>query len=146
MLLRIAQLFMFGTTGLTSTFEADLVAKLATIKDAPKPTSWAEESPAAYEKMVTLCGEELAATIPYIYDETVSGYFDGGTISSGTTLRIKLTDNKTLSDTYRKALTQACVDIGFTKATDYSAKLTVGDKILTVGTLGTSVNIIYKNA
>ena len=137
---------MFGTTGLTSNFEKDLVAKLATIKDAPHPTSWAEESPAAYEKMVTLCGEELAATIPYIYDETVSGYFDGGTISSGTTLRIKLTDNKTLSDTYRKALTQACVDIGFTKATDYSAKLTINGKVLTVGTLGTSVNIIYKNA
>ena len=141
-----AQLFMFGTTGLTSTFEQDLVTKLATIKDAPKPTSWAEESPAAYEKMVTLCGEELAATIPYIYDESVSGYFDGGTISSGTTLRIKLTDNKTLSDTYRKALTQACVDIGFTKATDYSAKLTINGKVLTVGTLGTSVNIIYKDA
>ena len=141
-----AQIFMYGTTGLTSAFEKDLVAKLATIKDAPKPTTWAEETPAAYEKMVTLLGEELAATIPYIYDETVSGYFDGGTLSSGTTLKIKLTDNKELPTTFRKALTQACVDIGFTKASDYSAKLTVGEKILTVGTLGTSVNIIYKNA
>ena len=141
-----AQLFMFGTTGLTSNFEKDLVAKLATIKDAPKPTSWAEESPAAYEKMVTLLGEELAAIVPYIYDETVSGFFDGGTLSSGTTLRIKLTDNKTLSDEYRSALTQACVDAGFTKVTNISAKLTVGNKILTVGTLGTSVNIIYKDA
>ena len=141
-----AQLFMFGTTGLTSDFEKDLVAKLATIKDAPKPTSWAEESPAAYEKMVTLLGEELAAIVPYIYDETVSGFFDGGTLSSGTTLRIKLTDNKTLSDEYRSALTQACVDAGFTKVTNISAKLTVGNKVLTVGTLGTSVNIIYKDA
>ena len=141
-----AQLFMFGTTGLTSNFEKDLVAKLATIKDAPKPTSWAEESPAAYEKMVTLLGEELAAIVPYIYDETVSGFFDGGTLSSGTTLRIKLTDNKTLSDEYRSALTQACVDAGFTKVTNISAKLTVGNKVLTVGTLGTGVNIIYKDA
>ena len=141
-----AQLFMFGTTGLTSNFEKDLVAKLATIKDAPHPTSWAEESPAAYEKMVTLLGEELAAIIPYIYDETVSGFFDGGTLSSSTTLRIKLTDNKTLSDAYRSALTQACVDAGFTKASNISAKLTVGDKILTVGTLASQVSIIYKNA
>lgn len=141
-----AQLFMFGTTGLTSNFEKDLVAKLATIKDAPHPTSWAEESPAAYEKMVTLCGEELAAIIPYIYDETVSGFFDGGTLSSSTTLRIKLTDNKTLSDAYRSALTQACVDAGFTKASNISAKLTVGNKILTVGTLASQVSIIYKNA
>ena len=141
-----AQLFMYGTTGLTSNFEKDLVAKLATIKDAPHPTSWAEESPAAYEKMVTLLGEELAAIIPYIYDETVSGFFDGGTLSSSTTLRIKLTDNKTLSDAYRSALTQACVDAGFTKASNISAKLTVGDKILTVGTLASQVSIIYKNA
>ena len=141
-----AQLFMYGTTGLTSNFEKDLVAKLATIKDAPHPTSWAEESPAAYEKMVTLLGEELAAIIPYIYDETVSGFFDGGTLSSGTTLRIKLTDNKTLSDAYRSALTQACVDAGFTKASNISAKLTVGDKVLTVGTLASQVSIIYKNA
>ena len=141
-----AQLFMFGTTGLTSNFEKDLVAKLATIKDAPHPTSWAEESPAAYEKMVTLLGEELAAIIPYIYDETVSGFFDGGTLSSSTTLRIKLTDNKTLSDAYRSALTQACVDAGFTKASNISAKLTVGGKILTVGTLASQVSIIYKNA
>ena len=141
-----AQLFMYGTTGLTSNFEKDLVAKLATIKDAPHPTSWAEESPAAYEKMVTLLGEELAAIIPYIYDETVSGFFDGGTLSSSTTLRIKLTDNKTLSDAYRSALTQACVDAGFTKASNISAKLTVGNKILTVGTLASQVSIIYKNA
>lgn len=141
-----AQLFMFGTTGLTSNFEKDLVTKLATIKDAPHPTSWAEESPAAYEKMVTLLGEELAAIIPYIYDETVSGFFDGGTLSSSTTLRIKLTDNKTLSDAYRSALTQACVDAGFTKASNISAKLTVGNKILTVGTLASQVSIIYKNA
>ena len=141
-----AQLFMFGTTGLTSNFEKDLVTKLATIKDAPHPTSWAEESPAAYEKMVTLLGEELAAIIPYIYDETVSGFFDGGTLSSSTTLRIKLTDNKTLSDAYRSALTQACVDAGFTKASNISAKLTVGGKILTVGTLASQVSIIYKNA
>ena len=141
-----AQLFMFGTTGLTSAFETDLVAKLATIKDAPKPTSWKEESPAAYEKMVTLLGEELAAIVPYVYDESVSGFFDGGTLSSATTLRIKLTDNKTLSDAYRSALTQACVDAGFTKVTNVSAKLTVGNKVLTVGTLGTGVNIIYKDA
>ena len=141
-----AQLFMFGTTGLTSNFEKDLVTKLATIKDAPHPTSWAEESPAAYEKMVTLLGEELAAIIPYIYDETISGFFDGGTLSSSTTLRIKLTDNKTLSDAYRSALTQACVDAGFTKASNISAKLTVGGKILTVGTLASQVSIIYKNA
>ena len=96
--------------------------------------------------MVTLLGEELAAIIPYIYDETVSGFFDGGTLSSSTTLRIKLTDNKTLSDAYRSALTQACVDAGFTKASNISAKLTVGNKILTVGTLASQVSIIYKNA
>ena len=110
----------------------------------------AKEARREAEKLITLAKKnDLHArrqALAYIYDESVSGYFDGGTISSGTTLRIKLTDNKTLSDTYRKALTQACVDIGFTKATDYSAKLTINGKVLTVGTLGTSVNIIYKDA
>ena len=149
-LAQYANLFMFGTTGLTSTFEKDLVAKLATIKDAPKPTCWAEESPAAYAKMVELMGEERAAVIPYLYDQNYSGFFDEGTLgstSSGSqTLKIKLKGGKSFTDEYRKALTQVCVDAGFTKATNYSAKITINGKIITVGTLGESFNITYKDA
>ena len=142
-----ANLFMYGTTGLTSTFEKDLVAKLATIKDAPKPTSWKEESPAAYEKMVTLLGEELAAIIPYIYDQNYSGFYDAGTISSeNTVLKIKLTDGKEFTKDYRKSLTAACVEAGFTRTSDFYAKLTVEGKVLGFGTLGTSINITYKDA
>ena len=142
-----ANLFMYGTTGLTSTFEKDLVAKLATIKDAPKPTSWKEESPAAYEKMVTLLGEELAALIPYIYDQNYSGFYDAGTISSeNTVLKIKLTDGKEFTKDYRKLLTAACVEAGFTRTSDFYAKLTVEGKVLGFGTLGTSINITYKDA
>ena len=145
-LAQYANLFMFGTTGLTSAFEKDLVAKLATLKEAPKPTTWAEESPAIYAKMVTLLGEELAAIIPYVYDQEYSGLFDEGTLSSGTNLKIKLTDgSKSFSNDYRKAITQACVNAGFTKVTEWSAKLTLETKYITVGSLGTSINIVYKD-
>ena len=145
-LAQYANLFMFGTTGLTSVFEKDLVGKLATLKEAPKPTTWAEESPAIYAKMVTLLGEELAAIIPYVYDQEYSGLFDEGTLSSGTNLKIKLTDgSKSFSNDYRKAITQACVNAGFTKVTDWSAKLTLETKYITVGSLGTSINIVYKD-
>lgn len=145
-LAQYSNIFMFGTTGLTSVFEKDLVTKLATIKEVPAPTCWAEESPAAYAKMVTLVGEETAAIIPYVYSREYSGFFADGEFSSETTLKIKMKDGKTLSDDYRKALTQACVDAGFTKVTNWSAKMTIGNKVLTVGSLGTSINIIYKDA
>ena len=96
--------------------------------------------------MVTLLGEELAAIIPYVYDQEYSGLFDEGTLSSGTNLKIKLTDgSKSFSNDYRKAITQACVNAGFTKVTEWSAKLTLETKYITVGSLGTSINIVYKD-
>ena len=143
-LAQYANLFMFGTTGLTSTFEKDLAAKLATIKDAPKPTSWAEESPAAYEKIVALVGEANIGLIPYVYDAAYSGNFDEGkTNDAGTMVSIKLKSG-TFTDAYRLAITEACVALGFTKASNTKATLAVDGKTLTVSTLGSTFAVLFK--
>ncbi len=143
-LAQYANLFMFGTTGLTSTFEKDLTAKLATIKDAPKPTSWAEESPAAYEKLVALVGEANIGLIPYVYDAAYSGNFDDGkTNDAGTMVSIKLKSGS-FTDAYRLAITEACVALGFTKASNTKATLAVDGKTLTVSTLGSTFAVLFK--
>ena len=143
-LAQYANLFMFGTTGLTSTFEKDLAAKLATIKDAPKPTSWAEESPAAYEKLVALVGEANIGLIPYVYDAAYSGNFDEGkTNDAGTMVSIKLKSGS-FTDAYRLAITEACVALGFTKASNTKATLAVDGKTLTVSTLGSTFAVLFK--
>ena len=143
-LAQYANLFMFGTTGLTSTFEKDLAAKLATIKDAPKPTSWAEESPTAYEKLVALVGEANIGLIPYVYDAAYSGNFDEGkTNDAGTMVSIKLKSGS-FTDAYRLAITEACVALGFTKASNTKATLAVDGKTLTVSTLGSTFAVLFK--
>ena len=143
-LAQYANLFMFGTTGLTSTFEKDLTAKLATIKDAPKPTSWAEESPAAYEKIVALVGEANIGLIPYVYDAAYSGNFDDGkTNDAGTMVSIKLKSGS-FTDAYRLAITEACVALGFTKVSNTKATLAVDGKTLTVSTLASTFAVLFK--
>ena len=143
-LAQYANLFMFGTTGLTSTFEKDLTAKLATIKDAPKPTSWAEESPAAYEKLVALVGEANIGLIPYVYDAAYSGNFDDGkTNDAGTMVSIKLKSGS-FTDAYRLAITEACVALGFTKVSNTKATLAIDGKTLTVSTLGSTFAVLFK--
>lgn len=139
-----ASLFMYGTTGLTSNFEKDLVAKLATIKEAPKPTTWEEESPNAYAKLLALVGEDNIALIPYVYDAAYSGnYDDGKTNDAGTMVSIKLKSG-TFTDAYRLSITEACVALGYTKASNTKATLKVGDKTITVSTLGSTFAVLYK--
>ena len=124
--------------------EKDLTAKLATIKDAPKPTSWAEESPAAYEKIVALVGEANIGLIPYVYDAAYSGNFDDGkTNDAGTMVSIKLKSG-TFTDAYRLAITEACVALGFTKVSNTKATLAVDGKTLTVSTLGSTFAVLFK--
>ena len=143
-LAQYASLFMFGTTGLTSTFEKDLAAKLATIKDAPKPTSWAEESPNAYAKLLALVGEANIGLIPYVYDAAYSGNFDEGkTNDAGTMVSIKLKSGS-FTDAYRLAITEACVALGFTKASNTKATLALDGKTLTVSTLGSTFAVLFK--
>ena len=135
---------MYGTTGLTSNFEKDLVTKLATIKEAPKPTTWEEESPNAYAKLLALVGEDNIALIPYVYDAAYSGnYDDGKTNDAGTMVSIKLKSG-TFTDAYRLSITEACVALGYTKASNTKATLKVGDKTITVSTLGSTFAVLYK--
>ncbi len=140
-----AQIFMYGTTGLTSTFEKDLVEKLATIRGAATPTTWEEESPNAYAKLLALVGEDNIALIPYVYDAAYSGHYDEGTTNAtGTMVSVKLKDGLTFTDAYRLSITEACVALGYTKVSNIKATLKVGDKTITVSTLGSTFAVIYK--
>ena len=139
-----AQLFMFGTTGLTSTFEQDLAAKLPNIRSAATPTTWEEESPNAYAKLLSLVGEDNIALIPYVYDAAYSGNYDDGKLNdAGTMVSIKLKSGS-FTDAYRLSITEACVALGYTKASNTKATLKVGDKTITVSTLGSTFAVLYK--
>lgn len=128
-----ASLFMFGTTGLTSNFEKDLVAKLATIKDAPKPTSWAEEAPEFYNKMLSFLGEEVTAMVPYVFDERYTGHYDAGTLATtGTSVYTNLTDNLKYDDAYMLKVVEACVAMGYTKDSNKKATIKIGEKSLSI--------------
>ena len=128
-----AQLFMYGTTGLTSTFEKDLVAKLATIKNAPKPTSWAEEAPEFYNKMLSFLGEEVTAMVPYVFDERYTGHYDAGTLATtGTSVYTNLTDNLKYDDAYMLKVVEACVAMGYTKDSNKKATIKIGEKSLSI--------------
>ena len=140
-----AQIYMYGTTGLTSTFEKDLTDKLANIRNAKTPTSWEEESPNAYAKLLALVGEDNIGLIPYVYNAAYSGHYDDGSLNTaGTMVSIKLKDGLTFTDAYRLSITEACVALGFTKASNTKATLAVGDKTLTVSTLGSTFAVLFK--
>ena len=136
----------FGTTKLNGNFELDLVEKLNALKEAPKPTSWAEELPAFYEKLVAMVGEENMQYIPYIYDKNYSGHFVIN-FDKDTTKSVKF-DNNTLSfsNEYRAAIQKACLEKGFSQngTNQYSAYLMIGEYKLTVGTTGSQFSVIYK--
>ena len=140
-----AQLYMYGTTGLTSTFEKDLAQKLANIRNAATPTTWEEESPNAYAKLLALVGEANIGLIPYVYDAAYTGHYDDGkTNDAGTMVTIKLKDNLYYTDAYRASVTDACVALGFTKASNTKATLAVDGKTLTVSTMGSSFVVLFK--
>jgi len=140
-----AQLFMYGTTGLTSTFEKDLVAKLATIKDAPKPTSWAEEAPEFYNKMLSFLGEEVTAMVPYVFDERYTGHYDAGTLATtGTSVYTNLTDNLKYDDAYMLKVVEACVAMGYTKDSNKKATIKIGEKSLSITFLSARFVVMWR--
>jgi len=137
----------FGTTALTSTFETKLLEILPTLKEAPKPTSWAEELPEFYNNIVSMVGEQNVALIPYIYDINYSGKFVVGS-NSATLKSVKLTSGTYFEEEYRLAISAACVEAGFTQngSNKYSCYIILGDMKLTVGTTGSMFTVMYKAA
>ena len=136
----------YGTTALSSAFETKLLEVLPTLKDAPKPTSWAEELPAFYENIVSMLGEEYAALVPYIYDVAYSGKFTVG--SNSATLKTAKLNGATFTDAYRASISAACVANGFTQTATNpnSCYIVLGDMKLTVGTTGSMFSVMYKAA
>ena len=136
--------FMYGSTTLNSSFEKKLLEVLPTLKEAPHPTSWAEEIPQFYTNIVSMVGEENAALVPYIYDIAYSGKFAIGS-NSATLKSVKLTSGEFTAD-YRAAISAACVANGFTQnATNKnSCYIDLGEMRLTVGTTGTMFTVMYK--
>ena len=140
-----AQLYGFNTTAFTSAFETNLLTVLADIRNQSTPSTWQEESPNAYAKLLTLLGEDYVGYVPYVYDAAYSGHFDDGTLNTaGTMVSIKLKDGLTFTDAYRLSITEACVALGFTKASNTKATLSLNGKTLTVSTLGSTFAVIYK--
>lgn len=140
-----AQIYGYGTTAFTSTFEKELMTLLPNIRNAATPTTWEEESPNANAKLVALVGEANIALIPYVYDATYSGHYDDGTTNATSTMvSIKLKDGLNFTDAYRLKITEACVALGFTKASNTKATLLVGGKTITVSTLGSTFAVLYK--
>ena len=137
----------FGTTKLNSNFELDLVEKLNALKEAPKPTSWAEEFPEFYAKLVAFIGEENMQYVPYIYDKTYSGHFVLGS-DTATIKGAKLTGNLEFTAEYRASIQQACLDMGFAQSgtNKNSAYIILGEYKLTVATTGTQFSVMYKKA
>lgn len=137
--------YMYGTTALTSAFETKLLEVLPTLKGAPTPTTWAEEMPEFYNRIVSMVGEDNAALVPYIYDISYSGKFALGS-NSETLKSVKLTDNINFTSEYRAAISAACVANGFTQNPNNanSCYIDIGDMRLTVGTTGTMFTVMYK--
>ena len=135
----------YGTTALTSAFETKLLEVLPTLKGAPTPTSWAEEMPEFYDRIVSMVGEDNAALVPYIYDIAYSGKFALGS-NTATLKSVKLTDNINFTSEYRAAISAACVANGFTQNPNNanSCYIDIGEMRLTVGTTGTMFTVMYK--
>ncbi len=136
--------YMYGTTALTSTFETKLLEVLPTLKGAPTPTTWAEEMPEFYNRIVSMVGEDNAALVPYIYDIAYSGKFALGS-NTATLKSVKLTGNINFTSEYREAILNACLGKGFTRVEGtYNSYIVIGDMKLTVGTTGTMFTVMYK--
>ena len=136
----------FGTTAFTSTFEQSLLEVLPTIKEAPHPTSWAEEMPEFYNNIVSMIGEENMALIPYIYNVDYSGKYTIG-FNTAAIKSVNLSGVEHSTE-YRTAIADACVALGFTKNPNnqYSCYIVLGNMKLTVGTTGSAFSVMYKAA
>ncbi len=137
--------FMYGTTALTSAFETKLLEALATLKEAPHPTTWAEESADIYNNLCQVLGDHVSL-IPYVYDVSYSGNFESSVNDKGNMVTIKFIKNSGLSysDAYKEQVIDACVANGFTKVTFKKATLVVGDKTITVQLTDGSLAVLYK--
>ena len=141
-----AQLYGYGTTSFTSTFEKKLLEILPNIRNQATPTTWEEEQPNAYAKILALVGEDNIGLVPYVYDPAYTGHFNDGTLNAaGNMVTIKVLDNLTFTDAYRLKITEACVALGYTKNSNTKATLALSNgKSLIVQTLGTAMAVSYK--
>ena len=134
----------FGTTALTSTFEQSLLEVLSTLKEAPHPTTWKEESEAIYNDLYGLLGEYVSL-IPYVYDPTYSGIMTSSVNDTNTMVSIAIPSNMSYSTEFNTKLIDACVANGFTKESAKKATLIVGSKKITVQILGFKFGVLYKD-
>lgn len=134
--------YMYGTTALTSAFETKLLEALATLKEAPHPTTWQEEDPAIFDNLTTLLGD-YANQIPYVYDVAYSGNYTSS-VYSATTVYIKVPVGTPYSDTYKAAFLDACVENGFTKESAKKATKSMGEKSIIVQFISATLAVQYK--
>lgn len=140
-----AQLYSFGTTAFTSSFETELMTVLPNIKNQAAPTSWAEEAPSFYGKMIEFLGEDVTALVPYVFDSRFTGHYDDGTIAStGTSVYTNLKDGLSYDAAYMLKVVEACVALGYTKDSDKKATIAVGDKKLSVTFLNSRFVVMYR--
>ena len=136
--------FMYGSTTLNSSFEKKLLEVLPTLKEAPHPTTWAEELPEFYNRIISMVGEDNAALVPYVYDVAYSGKFTLH-FNTATTKAVKLASGS-FTNEYRAAISAACVANGFTQNPKNvnSCYIDIGDMRLTVGTTDSVFSVMYK--
>ena len=134
----------YGTTALSSAFETELLEVLPTLKEAPHPTTWKEESEAIYNDLYGLLGEYVSL-IPYVYDPTYSGIMTSSVNDTNTMVSIAIPSNMSYSTEFNTKLIDACVANGFTKESAKKATLIVGSKKITVQILGFKFGVLYKD-
>ncbi len=132
----------FGTTAFNDKYEKALLPLLDTIKDAPTPTTWREESEDIYNNLVTLLGD-YATEVPYVYDVAYSGNYTSN-VYSETTVYIKVPTNNPYSDSFKAAFIAACVENGYTKNTEKKATKSMGDKSISVTFISATLAVQYK--
>ena len=142
-LAQYSNIFMFGTTGLTSVFEKDLVTKLTNIRNADTPATWKEESEDIYNNLVQVLGE-YADIIPYVYDGAYSGNYTSSINESGNMVTIKIPLSLSFTDEFKEKVIDAAVVNGFTKESFKKATKTVGEKKITIQLTGSSLGVLYK--